>query len=34
VLGLSHPCTTFDKWRWMVIAEDDGLVTGAIQTCF
>ena len=34
VLGLSHPCTTFDKWRWMVIAEEDGLVTGAIHTCF
>ena len=34
VLGLSHPCTTFDKWRWMVVAEDDGLVTGAIHTCF
>ena len=34
VLGLSHPCTTFDKWRWMVIAEDDGLVTGAIHTYF
>jgi D-serine dehydratase len=34
VLGLSHPCTTFDKWRWMVIAEDDGLITGAIHTCF
>lgn len=34
VLGLSHPCTTFDKWRWMPIVEDDGLVTGAIQTCF
>ncbi len=34
VLGLSHPCTTFDKWRWMVVAEDDGLVVGAIHTCF
>jgi D-serine dehydratase len=34
VLGLSHPCTTFDKWRWMVIAEDDGAITGAIHTCF
>lgn len=34
VLGLSHPCTTFDKWRWMVIAEDDGSVSGAIHTCF
>jgi len=34
VLGLSHPCTTFDKWRSMVLAEDDGRVTGAIHTCF
>jgi D-serine dehydratase len=34
VLGLSHPCTTFDKWRWLVVAEDDGLVVGAIHTCF
>lgn len=34
VLGLSHPCTTFDKWRWIVVAEDDGLVTGAVRTCF
>jgi D-serine dehydratase len=34
VLGFSHPCTTFDKWRWMVLAEDDGFITGAIHTCF
>jgi D-serine dehydratase len=34
VLGLSHPCTTFDKWRWMVVAEDDGSVVSAIHTCF
>lgn len=34
VLGLSHPCTTFDKWRWMVIVQDDGAVSGAIHTCF
>jgi len=34
VLGLSHPCTTFDKWRWMVVAEDDYRVSGAIHTCF
>jgi D-serine dehydratase len=33
-LGLSHPCTTFDKWRWMPLIEDDGAVTGAIHTCF
>ena len=33
-LGLSHPCTTFDKWRWMPLVEDDGRVSGAIQTLF
>jgi D-serine dehydratase len=33
-LGISHPCTTFDKWRWMAVAEDDGAITGAIHTCF
>lgn len=34
VLGISHPCTTFDKWRWMPLMEDDGRVTGAITTRF
>ncbi len=33
-LGVSHPCTTFDKWRWMPLVEDDGRITGAVQTCF
>ncbi|MDM0011810.1 amino acid deaminase [Variovorax sp. J22P168] len=33
-LGISHPCTTFDKWRWMALVEDDGAVTGAIHTRF
>lgn len=33
-LGISHPCTTFDKWRWMALIEDDGTVTSAIQTRF
>ena len=33
-LGISHPCTTFDKWRWMPIVEDDGRVSGAIHTRF
>jgi len=33
-LGISHPCTTFDKWRWMPIVEDDGAISGAIHTCF
>ena len=33
-LGISHPCTTFDKWRWMPLIEDDGRVSGAIHTRF
>jgi D-serine dehydratase len=33
-LGLSHPCTTFDKWRWIALVEDDGAVSGAVNTCF
>jgi len=33
-LGLSHPCTTFDKWHWMPLIEDDGTISGAIHTCF
>jgi D-serine dehydratase len=33
-LGISHPCTTFDKWRWMPLVEDDWTVTGAISTRF
>lgn len=33
-LGISHPCTTFDKWRWMALIDDDGAITGAISTCF
>jgi D-serine dehydratase len=33
-LGISHPCTTFDKWRWMALVEDDMAITGAISTRF
>jgi len=33
-LGLSHPCTTFDKWRWMPIVDEDYGVVDAIVTCF
>jgi D-serine dehydratase len=34
VLGISHPCTTFDKWRWMPIVDDDYRVVDAITTVF
>lgn len=33
-LGLSHPCTTFDKWRWLLLVDDDWGVAGAVHTCF
>jgi D-serine dehydratase len=33
-LGLSHPCTTFDKWRWMAVVDEDYTVVDAIVTCF
>ena len=33
-LGISHPCTTFDKWRWMPIVDEDYGVVDAIVTCF
>jgi D-serine dehydratase len=28
--GISHPCTTFDKWRWMPVVDDDYRVVEAI----
>ena len=33
-LGLSHPCTTFDKWRWMPLVDEDCNVIDAITTNF
>ncbi len=33
-LGISHPCTTFDKWRWMALVDDQTRITGAIGTHF
>ena len=32
--GISHPCTTFDKWRMLFTVDDDYRVTGAIRTFF
>jgi D-serine dehydratase len=34
VLGISHPCTTFDKWRWMPVVDDDYRVIDAVTTVF
>jgi len=33
-LGPSHPCTTFDKWAWMAIADESDRVVDAITTQF
>lgn len=32
--GISHPCTTFDKWRVLFTVDDDYRVTSAIRTFF
>ncbi len=31
-LGISHPCTTFDKWRLLYLVDDDWTVIGGIRT--
>ncbi|WP_374684190.1 alanine racemase [Streptomyces sp. ODS05-4] len=33
-LGLSHPCTVFDKWQLIPLVEADGTVTDYIRTFF
>jgi D-serine dehydratase len=33
-LGISHPCTTFDKWSWMAVVDDNYRIVDAIATCF
>ncbi|MDP2022152.1 MAG: amino acid deaminase [Hydrogenophaga sp.] len=32
--GISHPCTTFDKWRWMPVVDDAYRVVDAVTTWF
>lgn len=33
-LGISHPCTTFDKWHWMPVVEADYRVSDAVTMHF
>jgi D-serine dehydratase len=33
-LGISHPCTTFDRWRQLVIVDDDYGRVGIANTYF
>jgi D-serine dehydratase len=32
--GISHPCTTFDKWRWLPIVDEGYVVVDAVTTWF
>jgi D-serine dehydratase len=32
--GISHPCTTFDKWRWMPVVDDAYRVVDAVSVNF
>jgi D-serine dehydratase len=32
--GISHPCTTFDRWKALYIVDENLTVTGAIKTYF
>ena len=34
VLGVSHPCTTFDKWRVLPVVDSHGVVVDAVVTYF
>lgn len=33
-LGISHPCTTFDKWHWMPVVDEDTRVIDAVTIHF
>jgi D-serine dehydratase len=33
-LGVSHPCTTFDKWQLVFLVDDAYRVTGAVRSFF
>jgi len=33
-LGISHPCTTFDKWRVIPVADDEDRVVDVVHTFF
>jgi len=33
-LGISHPCSTFDRWNLMLVVDDEDSVVGTIRTDF
>lgn len=32
--GISHPCTAFDKWRYLPLVDDEYRVVGSVETAF
>lgn len=34
ILGISHPCTTFDKWPVLLVVDKDDKIVGAVRTFF
>jgi len=34
VLGISHPCSAFDRWRFIPVVDDDHTVIDGIATFF
>lgn len=32
--GISHPCTAFDKWRYLPMVDDDYVCVGSVTTWF
>jgi len=32
--GISHPCTTFDRWQMLYVVDDGYHITGAVRTFF
>jgi D-serine deaminase-like pyridoxal phosphate-dependent protein len=32
--GISHPCTTFDKWQLLLEVDDDYTVVDGLRTFF
>jgi D-serine deaminase-like pyridoxal phosphate-dependent protein len=34
ICGISHPCTTFDRWRLIHVVDDRWTSVGAVATFF
>jgi D-serine dehydratase len=32
--GVSHPCTSFDKWQMLLVVDDQWRVVDAVKTFF